>query len=214
MVLFGFSMASARFVLRPAVASAAMADADYQAALAVLSNSRNVMHARDDAEREIHLALLPFALRTATNTAASWVLTRLAAMPSAAHAGTMAGAGAQRVGTSRSASFGHRRTVSVASSRTGAGYLAGDDREAPVIERDQVGQQFGAEPAPVTCDRIYPEPGRWVHGWASGGMSSMLSVRAARHRPRVCSSASAPKTARALPIMRAAPSGCRMRRAR
>jgi hypothetical protein len=27
------------------------------------------MHARDDAEREIHLALLPFALRTTTNAA-------------------------------------------------------------------------------------------------------------------------------------------------
>jgi hypothetical protein len=28
-----------------------------------------VMHAQDDAEREIHLALLPFALRTTTNAA-------------------------------------------------------------------------------------------------------------------------------------------------
>src|SRR5262252_3308632 len=89
----------------------------------------------------------------------------------------------------------------------GRDFGVADDREAPVVESDHLRQHLGAQAAPVTGDRVDPQPGARGHGDLRGGTGSTPGGRRPQHHPPECRSISAPNTASALRTMRTAPSG-------
>ena len=82
-----------------------------------------------------------------------------------------------------------------------------DHREAPVVQGDHLGQDLGAEPAPVAGDGVDPQPGGGGHGAVRAGTGSTPAGLVPRHQPRACWAISVAKTSSALRIMCTAPSG-------
>jgi hypothetical protein len=61
-----------------------------------------------------------------------------------------------------------------------------EDRKAPVVEGDHLGQDLGAEPVPVARDGIDPEPGTRGRSTACDGTGSTPAGRMPQHQPRPC----------------------------
>src|ERR1035441_1361695 len=93
--------------------------------------------------------------------------------------------------------------------KRGRHVAAGEHRVTPVVERDQLGQQLGAQAASVTGDRIDLQPHATAHVPFPPGTGSTAAASSALHHPRACRSVSPRKTCSALATMSAVPSGCR-----
>ena len=84
-----------------------------------------------------------------------------------------------------------------------------DDRIAPVVERDSLGEELGAEAVTVAGDRIHAQPGAHAASfryWRSLTGSRRRS-RPEQRPPRVCTATSSANTSSALRMNFAAPSG-------
>src|SRR5690349_570387 len=76
-----------------------------------------------------------------------------------------------------------------------------DDRVAPLVERDPLRQELGAEPVALARDRVHADS---FHLGGRGRTARLPPLQ----RPRRWRSTSSAKTSSALATKRAAPSGC------
>ena len=89
----------------------------------------------------------------------------------------------------------------------GRGRASPDDREAPVVEADQFGEDFGAHSAAIAGDGVNPQFQAGCHRCRRGGTGSTGAFALPQHHPCACWSSSAAKTVSALLMSRTAPSG-------
>ena len=84
-----------------------------------------------------------------------------------------------------------------------------DDRVAPVVERDPLREELGAEAVPVAGDRVDAERALIAHAHCTGRAATRVSAHAAASAPRVTCELVARRRRAQLSTKRAAPSGCR-----
>ena len=94
--------------------------------------------------------------------------------------------------------------------KTGRYFGVAYDREAPVVEGDQLGQRLSAQAPAIAGDEVDPEPdggrsGPGRHRLRPGGTGRTLAVP--QHQPMACCLSSASKTRRELRIRRTTPVG-------
>ena len=109
-------------------------------------------------------------------------------------------------GSSRRASFGQIRTASRARLAGGRARGHPDDREAPVVQADQLGEDFGAQSAAVAGDGVDPELA-WHHRCRRAGTGSTGAFAVPQHHPCACCRVRLRRASSALRISRTAPSG-------